>query len=145
MLERNGAEVTLTDWGLELIEQCAPIAAALDAAQGGTRYADAVTAARTSLQQPETLPSARVLTAMKQDFENSFVKFVRARSTKTQQTLLALPFTDELQARFEAMTRESIAEQRKIEQADTTPFEIYRKEYVSPARLGIGSKAPSFA
>ena len=148
MLERSGgdgAEVALTDWGLELIEQCAPIAAALDAAQGGARYADAVAAARTSLEQPHTLPSARVLSVLKQDFENSFVKFVRAQSVSTQQTLLALPFTAELQMRFEAMTRESIAEQKKIEAADALPFEIYRQEYVSPARLGIGSKAPSFA
>ena len=145
MLERNGAEVSLTDWGLQLIEQCAPIAAAVDAAQGGTRYAEAVAAARTSLQQPETLPSARVLATMSQDFESSFVKFVRAQSVKTQQTLLALPFTAERQAAFDEMTLKSTAEQRRIEAADTTPFEIYRNEYVSPARLGIGSKAPSFA
>ena len=82
---------------------------------------------------------------MSQDFESSFVKFVRAQSVKTQQTLLALPFTAERQAAFDEMTLKSTAEQRRIEAADTTPFEIYRNEYVSPARLGIGSKAPSFA
>jgi glutamate--cysteine ligase len=27
-------------------------------------------------------------------------------------------------------------DQRKIEAADTMPFEIYRQEYTSPARLG---------
>ena len=145
LLERDGAETTLADWGLELIEQCAPIAAAVDAAQVGTRYAEAVAAARTSLQQPETLPSARVLATMKRDFDNSFVKFVRAQSVKTQQALLALPFSAQQQAAFDEMTLKSTAEQRQIEQADTVPFEIYRKEYVSPARLGIGSKAPSFA
>ena len=145
MLERNGAEVTLTGWGLELIEQCAPIAVALDAAQGGTRYTATVAAARTSLQHPDTLPSARVLDAMKQDFENSFVKFVRAQSVTTQHTLLALPFSGEQQSHFAAMTRKSIAEQQIIEAADTLPFEIYREEYVSPARLQIGSKASSFA
>ena len=145
LLERNGSEVALTYWGLELIEQCVPIAIALDNAQGGTRYADTVAAARTALQHPDTLPSARVLATMTQDYESSFVKFVRAQSVQTQQTLLALPFTGELASRFEAMTRDSIAAQRKIEAADTVPFEIYRKEYVSPARLRIGSKALSFA
>ena len=145
ILERNGAALALTDWGLELIEQCAPIALAVDAAQGGMRYACAVAAARTSLQQPDTLPSARVLAAMREDHESSFVKFVRAQSAKTQQALLALPFSAEQQAAYEAMTLKSIAEQRQIEQADAVPFEIYRQDYVSPARLGIGSKAPSFA
>ena len=128
-----------------MIEQCAPIAAALNGAHGHSHYGDAVTAARLALQQPDTLPSARVLNVTRQDFESSFVKFVRAQSAQTQQSLLALPFSGELQARFEAMTRESIAEQRKIEAADTLTFEIYRQEYVSPARLAIGSKAPSFA
>ena len=144
-LERNGAEISLVDWGLELIEQCAPIAAALNVAHGHAHYGDSVAAARLALQQPDTLPSARVLAVTRQDFESSFVKFVRAQSAQTQQSLLALPFSGELQARFEAMTRDSIAEQRKIEAADTTPFEIYRQEYVSSARLQIGSKAPSFA
>ena len=145
MLERDGREVALTDWGLELIAQCVPIAAALDVAHGGTQYSDAVTAANASLQHPDTLPSARVLASMAKDFDNSFVKFVRAQSAQTQATLLALPFPEELQAQFEQMTRQSIAEQKAIEAADTMPFEIYRKEYVSPARLGIGNKAPSFA
>ena len=145
MLERDGREVALTEWGLELIAQCVPIAAALDAAHGGTQYSDAVTAAGISLQHPDTLPSARVLASMAKDFDNSFVKFVRAQSAQTQATLLALPFSVELQAQFEQMTRQSIAEQKAIEAADTMPFEIYRKEYVSPARLGIGNKAPSFA
>jgi len=145
MLERDGREVALTDWGLELIAQCVPIATALDAVHGGTQYGDAVTAANTSLQHPDTLPSARVLASMAKDFDNSFVKFVRAQSAQTQATLLALPFPAERQMQFEQMTRQSIAEQKAIEAADTMPFEIYRKEYVSPARLGIGNKAPSFA
>ncbi len=144
-LERNGEDVVLADWGLELIEQCALIAATLDAAQGGTYYAEAVAAARLSLQHPDTLPSARVLATMASQFDNSFVKFVRSQSEKIQQMMLALPFSTELQAQFEGLTQQSIAEQRKIEAGDTMPFEMYRREYVSAARLGIGNKAPSFA
>jgi glutamate--cysteine ligase len=82
---------------------------------------------------------------MAKDFDNSFVKFVRAQSVQTQKTMLELPFSADLQSQFEAMTRQSIAEQKAIEAADTLPFEIYRKEYVSAERLGIGSRAPSFA
>ena len=144
-LQRDGAEVQLTDWGLELIEQCAPIAAAMDAALGGSQYAEAVAAARQSLQQPETLPSARVLALMASDFDNSFVKFVRTQSTQTQALLLALPFSDEQQARFERITQESLLAQKQIEATDSMPFELYRESYVSPARLGTHSKVPSYA
>ncbi|CAN7387017.1 glutamate--cysteine ligase [Variovorax paradoxus] len=137
-LLRGGREVGLADWGIELVEQCRPIAAALDAASGGTQHADAVRAALAALQNPGSLPSARVLTAVEEQHGNSFIGFVRAQAEQTRATLLALPFSAEQQAEFERMTEESIQEQKRIEAADTLPFEIYREQYVSPARLGIG-------
>ena len=137
MLERNGAVVSLIDWGLQIIAECAPIAAMMDATLGGTLYAEAVAAAEHSLHHPDTLPSARILAAMAADFDNAFVGFVREQSRLTQAHLLALPFTDEQQARYEAMTDASISEQKRIEAADTLPFEAYRQNYVSPQRLGV--------
>ncbi len=141
MLERAGQEVALTDWGVQLIEQCAPVATALDAAQGGTAYADALKAAAAAMQRPDALPSARVLEAMAQNHDNSFVAFARAQSISTKQTLLALPFSEAQQAVFTELTRQSVAEQKAIEAADTMPFEIYRQQYVSAERLGIRSLA----
>ena len=35
------------------------------------------------------------------------------------------------------MTQTSIEAQKQIEASDTMPFEIYREQYVSPARLGF--------
>ena len=137
MLERDGGEIALMDWGLEVIEQCVPIAAAMDAALGGTLYAEAVAAAQHSLQHPDTLPSARILAAMGADFNNSFVGFLRAQSTSTQSHLLGLPFTNEQQAKYEAMTKESVAEQKRIEAADSVPFETYRQRYVSFDRVRV--------
>ncbi len=137
MLERDGTEVSLMDWGLEVIGQCAPIAVALDAALGGSLYADAVAAAQQSLQHPDTLPSARILSTMATDFTNSFVGFLREQSRQTQTHLLALPFSADQQARYEAMTKESIAEQKRIEASDSMLFETYRQNYVSPKRLGV--------
>jgi hypothetical protein len=37
--------------------------------------------------------------------------------------------------RFESMAAESLQEQRRIEAADTMPFEVYRQRYLSPDRL----------
>ncbi len=136
-LERDGKDMALVEWGLEIVAQCAPIAAALDATHQHKLYSDALAAAVTGLKNPETLPSARVLAAMAQDHDNSFVEFSRAQSEKTRATLLVLPFQAEQQARFEALTRQSIAEQKNIESADSMPFEAYREKYLSPDRLGM--------
>ena len=46
------------------------------------------------------------------------------------------PYAAELQARHEAEARASLAEQARIEAADTLPFEVYRQHYLAPERLG---------
>ena len=137
LLERGSEQVALPDWGLEIVAACAPIAAALDAAQGGTLYNDALEAAKIGLRDAATLPSARVLAAMEQDFDNSFVRFVRAQSDKTRAAFQDLPFSSEQHAHFKVLTEQSIAEQKKIESLDTMPFEVYRQQYVSADRLGM--------
>ena len=43
----------------------------------------------------------------------------------------------EQRAEFDHMTQTSIDGQKRIEASDTMPFEIYREQYVSPARLGF--------
>ena len=136
-LERRGREVTLVEWGVQLVEECAPIAAALDAVNGNTLYSAAVAAASATLSDARLAPSARVLAAMAKDFGNSFQQFTQAQSKQTQAELLARPFPADIEARFREMARESIEAQKKIESADTMPFEIYRQQYLSPQRLGL--------
>ena len=136
-LERGGAEVTLVDWGAELIAECAPVAAALDSACGGEAHGDAVKAAAAALHAPGTLPSARVLETMARDFDGSFVGFCRAQSEQVRTVTSRLAFAPESHARFAAIARESLEEQKRIEGADTMPFEIYREAYLDTRRLGV--------
>jgi glutamate--cysteine ligase len=96
-----------------------------------------VQAAIHGLQYPETLPSARVLKAITEEYDGSFGAFARAQSVVTRQAMLDMPLAAEMQAHFEALARESWDTQRKIEAADTMPFDIYLQEYLSPKRLGV--------
>ena len=134
-LERGAGTVSLTDWGLELVEQLAPIARQLDAAHACTDYTAAVTAAVQGLHHPETLPSARVLRAVTGQFDGSFVAFAKAQSLLTKQAMLDLPVPPDLQARFEQMAATSWQEQRRIEATDSLPFDRYLQEYLSPRHL----------
>ena len=144
-LLREGGEVPLTEWGAEVLAQCAPIAAALDAAQGGTQYQSALAAARAGLADADTLPSARVLAAMTKDFDNSFMKFARAQSLKTRSALQSLALTDEQLARFTALSQQSVENQKKIEASDSLPFEQYRQQYVSAECLGMPGREAAHA
>jgi glutamate--cysteine ligase len=135
-LKRNGAEVPLTAWAEELLEQCKPIAASLDAAHRSSDYSAALANAEARLKNPALTPSARVLAAMQESHDNCFVDFIRTRSINTRNSLLALPWSGAQQARFEALTQKSLDDQRAIEVADTMTFEAYREQYVAPERLG---------
>jgi glutamate--cysteine ligase len=141
LLERGQDSVRLTEWGSELLQAFAPIAAALDEAQQTTDYGDALRAAQSLMQDPDLLPSARVLAVMAQDFGNSFIGFTRAQSQQTRAKLLGLPFSGAQQARFSVLSEQSVLEQKAIEAADTMPFEIYRQQYISPERLGLSRSA----
>ncbi|MCA0240709.1 MAG: glutamate--cysteine ligase [Proteobacteria bacterium] len=136
LLDGPEGPVSLHDWTAQLLDECEPVAERLAVALDDARYRQALAAARHSLRHPATLPSARVLEAMARDFGHSHLRFVRAQSAAARQALLALPFAPALQARFEAEARESVAEQARIEAADTVPFEEYRQEYLAPHRLG---------
>ena len=96
----------------------------------------ALQSARDALARPQDLPSARALQAMREVHDDSYIGFVRAQSRQSRQQLLALPFDEALRARFEAEARHSLAEQARIEAADTMPFEVYRQQYLAPERLG---------
>ncbi len=138
MLERGGREVLLTEWGQDIVSQCEPVAAALDAAHGGTAYSDTLKSARAALADPSLLPSARVLAEVVKNHENSFVGFIRSQSEKTRQALLDLPYPADMKAKFDQQASQSVEAQKEIEAADTMPFEIYRQQYLSPERLGLG-------
>jgi len=138
-LERGDGEPSLVEWGAQILDEMELLANAMDVALGGRRYRDALAAASRVLTQADELPSARVLATMARDFDSSYLRFTRAQSVQTRNLLLGLPWSDAQQQRFEAMARESVLEQKRVEAADTMPFEIYRQEYLAPRRLGIGA------
>lgn len=136
-LERGTHEVLLTDWAAELLRQFAPVATALDAAHRSSDHGDALRAAQALLEDPDLLPSARVLAVMQQDFGNSFLDFAVAHSLHTRMKLLALPFSGAQHAHYAMLSRRSLQDQRDIEAGDSLPFEDYRQQYISPERLGL--------
>ena len=136
-LERGAAEVSLVDWGSELVDAMAPLAAQLDVAHGCQDYSAAVARARSLLHAPDGLPSARVLRAIEQDHGGSFVDFVREQSLQTHQAMQQVPLSAQELADFRKQAGDSLAQQRSIEDADNVPFDVYLERYLSPAGLVV--------
>jgi glutamate--cysteine ligase len=136
-LAKGSQQVPLFEWGRAVLAECAPIAAALDAASATTAHRDALASAVTALDDPATTPSARVLDTMAREYGNAYVHFVLAQSIAHRETILKLPYSANIAERFERLARESIARQREIEAADSLPFEAYLQKYLSPASLNV--------
>ena len=140
LLQRDDQQVTLKEWGEDIVAQCVPIAAALDAAHATQDYSAALAKAKVGLNDASTLPSARVLAAMARDHDNSFVKFARVQSEKTKAHFADIPLSSNQQAHFEQLSQRSLTDQKKIEALDSMPFEMYREQYVSAERLNVHNK-----
>jgi glutamate--cysteine ligase len=136
-LTRDGQQVRLDEWGGRVLAECAPVAAALDAASGTTAHRDALAAAHNALENSGATPSARVLEAMARDHDSSYVSFVMTQSVAHRNAILSLPLSASVTERFAQMTEESLARQREIEAADTLPFETFRQNYLSPSSLNV--------
>ena len=108
-LDRGGASVPLAEWAAEVLDECRPIAAALDALEGGQDHAGELDRAMATLGAPDTLPSARMVDAMQRDFDRSYTRFIRAQSETARERIARMPRPAEVLARFQALSHESVA------------------------------------
>lgn len=134
-LDRMGELVAPVAWGEELLRECEPIAEALDAAHGGREHGRVLAAARGSLADLESLPSARMLREIGRAHGKSFAAFALAQSARHRDAIAALAFAPQAQARYAELARQSLADQRRIEASDDVPFETYRRRYLEQALL----------
>ena len=134
-LVRGSQEVALDEWGGQLLAECAPLAAHLDLALGGTAYRDTLSAAAGALADPSLTPSARVLAAMAERHSNSYTAFALAQSRAHREVFDALPLSDVAAQRFDAMAKESLELQLRMEAQDKVPFEEWRRQYLSLEKL----------
>ena len=140
LLARGQQQVVLTDWAREVLQQCAPLAAALDAAQHTNAHSAALVQAQQCVAEPARTPSARVLEQMRRLHGHSFEQFGLSQSLWAREQLLNMPWTAQQQAHFEQMAQTSVQAQRAQEAADTGSFEDWRQRYMDPAALGEKSR-----
>jgi glutamate--cysteine ligase len=134
-LDRGAQSVGVREWGAEIFAECEPIADALDEANGGSAWRDALASALATLENPESLPSARMLAEMEQTYGKEYPPFAHAKSVEHRQRLMEKPLPKEIEAEYERTARESMEEQKAIEKADKVTFEEYRRRYLEHEKL----------
>lgn len=136
VLHRQGEEVTLKDWGLELLEAISRTAEALDAARGDDQHARALAAQEAKLRDPSLTPSARVLEAIRAN-GGSFQAFGMQQTLAHAADFASRPLVPEEERGFVALAEQSLAEQALMERTDSGDFDRFIEDYRArtPAQL----------
>ena len=127
-LQRMGESVPVFDWAREIVGTVSEIAGVLDGASRSRRYAGAVESCRAALDDPQRLPSARVLDELRARSE-AFFEFAMRKSEEHRATLLAAGLPAHRQAALESEAANSLRAQREIESADRIAFSEYLERY----------------
>ena len=143
-LRRADAGVPVFDWAREIVDAVAEIAEVLDASSRSRRYADAVDACRAALDDPQLLPSARVLDELRVRSE-AFFEFAMRKSEEHRATLLEAELPAARRVALEAEAAASLRAQRRIESADRISFKEYLERYFAqrPGPRGPTHRGPS--
>ncbi len=130
MLSRHGNAISLQDWGKELLERIAPVAALLDTQRGDSSHAQAMQVQIEKLQHPELTPSAKVLDAIRAA-NNSFAQFALQQSARLAADFRARPPAPEQLALYTSMAKKSLAEQAEMENSQSGSFDEFITHYGS--------------
>jgi len=122
----------LAGWAEAIFEDLAPICAVLDNCHPEKPYSAALEAQRRALREPDTLPSARVLQAMR-EAGLPFAKFAARMSEEHAAYFARRGLSPARRAELERLAAESLAEQARMEQSEVEPFEEYLARYFAAA------------
>jgi glutamate--cysteine ligase len=134
-LRRGGAATPLSAWGMELLDEMAPVAELLDAQHGGSEHVGALAAQRAKLRDLDCTPSARALEDIRR--HGSFAAFGMAQSRLHAQDFRSRPLAASALREFEALAEASLAEQAAMEAGQTGTFDDFIRQYQArtPAQL----------
>ena len=111
----------------ELFDDMQPFAEMLDAAYGGRRYTSTMQGLRQRIDQPDSTPSAQVLSAARE--QGGFFNYTMALAEQHQRQLRAQPLDAASSAAFVASVQTSLTEHQRLEALPQENFDDYVAHY----------------
>lgn len=124
----DGRQVGVRDAAGDLFAALSAPAMLLDEAHQSSRYRQNLDTLRDRIESPEHTPSARILAEM-QERDEEFVQFAMRISRAHQRYFRSAVLPEAVRRRFAEAARESLAEQRRLEETDELSFEAYLDAY----------------
>ncbi|MEA3412435.1 MAG: glutamate--cysteine ligase [Pseudomonadota bacterium] len=131
-LRRNGREMTVQSWGLEVLDAMAGICEVLDEGDPAAPYREALRQQRKALLEPERTPSARMLREMR-DRGEGFHHYGRHLAEACRAHFAHRVLEESTQREYVELAKTSRQRQSEIEAADEQSFESYLEAYFAQA------------
>ncbi|MDX2457180.1 MAG: glutamate--cysteine ligase, partial [Gammaproteobacteria bacterium] len=128
VLQRQGEDITLKQWAGEICEAMSTFASALDQDEPDDAYQQALQQQVELINDPDKTPSARILVKMA-EHNKGYFNFARRMSLQHQQYFLQQEHTAEQFKAFTDTARQSLADQKSVEEADDISFDEFLKQY----------------
>jgi glutamate--cysteine ligase len=127
-LQRNGETQTLKSWATELTEEMLGVCEILDKANNTNLFTISLQKQKALIDDPDKTPSARMLTEMRQHNEGFFHNAMRMSQTHYEH-FKNIPLDKEQSRYFLDTVKQSLQDQKELENANNTPFDVFLAEY----------------
>ena len=128
LLNDDGCDKSVKDWGIELFSEMKKVATLLDNAHGGEKYALALLNEQKKLTDPSLTPSAKLLDCVVNQ-DKSLTKIALQQAQDYRQKLLDTDYQIYSEAYFTESAVKSLEEQKNIEDSDALDFDTFLSDY----------------
>ncbi|MBY4675598.1 glutamate--cysteine ligase [Marinobacterium arenosum] len=130
MLQTMDSEISLQDWGHQILDRAEQVAELLDDVHRCDRYRSAVASQRAKLADPEQTPSAQLLNVLR-DERISHTELVLRESQRHRTTLLNREISEKQQTHLSGLVGDSLRAQAELEAGDTIDFDQFLTNYMT--------------
>jgi glutamate--cysteine ligase len=131
-LVRDGRNVSLRNWALELLDEMRGICELLDQGERDRPYIAALDVQSAKLYDVSLTPAARTLKELEASGESFFEFALRMSRAHKSYFVDLYPPNEQQLAAFDQEARASLERQAAIERADTLSFDQYLANYLAP-------------
>jgi glutamate--cysteine ligase len=127
-LTRNGKNISIKEWGGEIIDVMQGYASLLDDVHGSDDYSHSLKNQKQAIDDPECTPSAIMLDEMSQNGEG-FYQHAMRMSQQHHENFIKEDLSPEQFQFFTDLKTTSLTQQKKMEENDVLPFATFLQKY----------------
>ena len=127
-LTRNGKDISIKEWGGELLDAMQGFASLLDDVHGTEDYSNSLKVQKLAVNDPELTPSAKMLTEMR-DHGEGFYQYAMRMSQQHHEAFLKEQLSAEQSQFYQNLSTTSLQQQKQIEANDSMSFSTFLEQY----------------